>query len=63
MSLEQRQIALDVFKIAMWVSISICSFLLVNTYHEVREDIKDIHDKIENIEARTIRIEYELKLK
>lgn len=63
MSLEQRQIALDVFKIAMWVSISISSFLLVATYNNVREDIKEIHEKIDNIEARTIRMEYELKLK
>lgn len=74
MSTEQRKGVVDIFKILMFISLSISGFLIAKKYDEqhedikamrseVKEDIKNISDKIQNIESRTIRMEYELKLK
>ncbi len=64
MSTEDRgKIATDVFKVVMYISLSISSFLLVSNYNNAIEKLDKISDKIEQIEVRMIRVEYELKLK
>lgn len=63
MSLDQRNQITDVLKWVLWGSISISSFLVANTYNNVETKIDKTYDKLESIEARMIRVEYELKLK
>ena len=52
-----------IFKWLLWVSISISSFLVANTYNKVDAKMEKIIDKMEAVDARLIRVEYELKLK
>jgi hypothetical protein len=64
MSTEDKgKIATDVFKVVMYISLSISSFLLVSNYNNAIQKLDKISDKIEQIEVRVIRVEYELKLK
>lgn len=70
MSTEQRKGMVDIFKILMFISLSISGFLIASKYNEQTEKFDEQHEEIKlirsdlrSIEARTIRIEYELKLK
>lgn len=63
MSIEQRHQINDIAKWVLWASISVSSFLIANTYQKVDAKMDKTYDKIESIESRLIRVEYELKLK
>lgn len=63
MSTEQRNQFNDIAKWILWISLSISSFLIANTYNKVDEKMNRISEKMESMEARIIRIEYEVKLK
>lgn len=70
MSIEQREQVRDIMKWILYGSVSISSFLIANTYRdnhesmkETQASLKEIASKVQSIEARIIRIEYELKLK
>ena len=62
MSLEQRTVVTDVMRWILYGSLSIASFLLVSSYNEVKEEIKEINKNTQSLERKIIRIEYELKL-
>jgi hypothetical protein len=70
MSVEHRHQINDIAKWILWASISVSSFLIANTYQKVEakmdkteDKIDKTYEKVEAIEARMIRVEYELKLK
>lgn len=63
MSIEQRSQITDIAKWVLWLSISVSSFLIANTYQKVDSKMDKLSEKAEAIEARLIRVEYELKLK
>lgn len=63
MSTTQSQQITDIFKWLAYGAVMICCFILSSTYLEVRENIKSIQEKVQSIESRVIRMEYELKLK
>ena len=63
MSLQQREFVGDVTKWIMRIGITLCSFLLYSTYSDVKTDLHEIKNSVQNLESRMIRIEYELKLK
>ncbi len=63
MSVEQRNLMAYVFKMVMYLSLSISGFLIVDSYNSVKSDVRDIKTNVENINHRVIRIEYELKLR
>jgi len=63
MSLDQRNQITDVLKWILWGSLSISSFLVASTYNKVEAKIDKTYEKLESIESRMIRVEYELKLK
>lgn len=70
MSIAQKEAIEQWSKWVMRLAISVCSFLVWNEHTRFLEDIKgtkaDIHEinnSIQKLEARMIRIEYELKLK
>lgn len=70
MSIAQKEVIEQWSKWIMRAAISLCSFLIWNEHTRFLDDIKgtksDIHEinkSIQNLEARLIRIEYELKLK
>ena len=74
MSIEQRKGIIDLFKIGMYVSLSICGYLLVDNYqdlktsqHEMKQQMLENQQEVikttNEIQHRVIRIEYELKLK
>jgi len=70
MSTEQRRSVIDFFKVVMFISLSISGFLIANQFREQakkfdeqHDDIKSLRTEMKNIGDRTIRIEYELKLR
>lgn len=63
MSVEQRNLVGYVFKLIMYLSLSISGFLIADSYNSVKADVREIKTNVENIEHRVIRMEYELKLK
>lgn len=63
MSAEQSKQITDIFKWLAYGAVMICCFILSSTYLEVKENIQNISDKVQSIESRVIRMEYELKLK
>lgn len=63
MSTQQRDQITDIFKWVLWGSLSVSSFLVANTYRDTQSEIKTISEKLQSVEARIIRLEYELKLK
>ncbi len=63
MSTEQRSQINDIAKWVLWGSLSISSFLVAKTYNSVDSKMEKIIEKVEKVESRLIRVEYELKLK
>jgi hypothetical protein len=74
MSIEQRKQIWDLVKMLIGISLAISSFVIADTYKSTRDQLEQISNKIDNVEAqqsenlhkmegRLIRIEYELKLK
>jgi len=59
MSIEQRKEFMDVLKVLMWVAISLSGFFAANKLTLIDHKL----EKLDTIEMRVIRMEYELKLK
>ncbi len=63
MSAEQSRQITDVFKWVAYGAIAISSFIVSNTYANMSSKMDKLFEKAEQIDARLIRVEYELKLK
>ena len=63
MSAEQSRQITDVFKWVAYVAITISSFIISNTYTKMDNKMDKLFEQAEQINARLIRVEYELKLK
>ncbi len=63
MSAEQGKSITEIFKWVAYGSIAIASFLASNTYSNVISKMDKQYEKLEMIDSRLIRVEYELKLR
>jgi K+-transporting ATPase A subunit len=63
MSIEQKKEIFDVIKVILYMVMGVCGFLMVDVYRTQSSKIDTILNKIEQVESRVIRMEYELKLK
>ena len=59
MGAETRKEIVDIAKVFMWVSVSLAGFFAANKLTQIDSKL----EKLDAIEMRVIRIEYELKLK
>jgi len=63
MEIEKRKDVLDVMKVLLYMAMGVCGFLLVDVYRNQTVKVDLMLNKMEQIESRIIRMEYELKLK
>lgn len=59
MSIEQRKEILDGIKSVAWIALVVVGFFAASKLNEIDHKL----EKLEYIEMRLIRVEYELKLK
>lgn len=58
MSNEQaKSLSIYVFKIIAYLSLSVCGVLIADSYKSVKEDVKEIKQKVETINDRVTRME------
>jgi hypothetical protein len=58
MSNEQaKSLSIYVFKVLAYLSLSVCGVLIADSYKSVKEDVKEIKQKVETINDRVTRME------
>ncbi len=58
MSNEQaKSLSIYVFKIIAYLSLSVCGVLIADSYKSVKDDVKEIKQKVETINDRVTRME------